>query len=168
MTKISTSPVMAKIKKALSDYNALVHFDLRYDTATKSFLIHQMENAVNRLIDVCESIDSSRNNDNRTVYDIRRSLLAQGQPITSFLWLGNQRDTITNAIESFYGISFSSLSMWNLYKNNETGVEAYLAHRDTCDYSRTSQTPRKSTLITNLGEYIFIEHNELAKWSKIS
>ena len=154
-----------KINCALADYNDVIRRNINETKATQEFIITQVWDSVFRLLDICKAITTVRSIDNRTTYNVRKSLIAEGQAITSFLWLANLRDTITDVIEHYYGVDFCALRVYPLYKNNETDIEAHLAYRDTDDF-RTGK--RGSTLITKDGEYIFIKHDELSKWTKLS
>jgi hypothetical protein len=81
-------------------------------------------------------------------------MLTWGQPLTSFLWLANLRDTIVDPIEHTYGVSFSSLAIYPEWVDTTDNATVYALYYHL-EYNRGD-----SMTLAKHGEVYFGKNSE--------
>lgn len=121
-----------KIERALKKHDEGV---MAYDRTTpeaKQFIIKQVHNAVERLHELAKEIRA-----NVELFDFKHSRIPGniltnmtdwGQPLSSFLWVANLRDSVVDPIEQTYGVSFSGRRIYNAVKDKTDGKTVFVLY----------------------------------------
>ena len=100
------------------------------------------------------------NRDMREVYGLTTAYLAIGQAASSLMWEIDLRNTVVDAIEAYYGVSFSGLKV---HKRITKAGE--IAHISSRLYSINKQLGY--TLFRQNGASDFITETELKEWETL-
>lgn len=149
-----------KVSLALGKHDAAVRVCESYkNDESKEFIINQVRYVANTVLHLAREIRGnvklrSWQRHGRAPDNVLNEMLTWGQPLTSFLWLANLRDTIVDPIEHTYGVSFSSLAIYPEWVDTTDNATVYALYYHP-EYNRGD-----SMTLAKHGEVYFGKNSE--------
>lgn len=148
-----------KIAVALKEHDEGVMTCPSYkNDESRAFVIKQVHYATEQVLYLAREIRNNINlrswkNHGRVPDNVMQEMLAMGQPFTSFLFLANLRDKITDPIEYQYGVSFSSLGIYPEWIDTTDNWTVFALYYHT-------EWPNESMTLVKNGEVYFGKNSE--------